>query len=515
MYNNKLLLLPYFALVVLAFSINFWTGIRGVFPIDTFLHYDTAFKILENEIPIRDYWVIHGIALDYFQSLFFYLFGVNWISYLAHSSTFNSLITIFVYVFLNQLEIGRINSFLLSAFFSILAYPISGVPFLDHHATFFCLISLLLFYFSIKNNKTYLYYTIPIFFGLAFLSKPVPSFYILITFLIVLSIYIFKERNILLARNLIIGSIIFILLLLLFFKIQKIPIISFYEQLILYPLSIGEQRIENIFEAIKNRIFNYKFIILTLLFIIFLMVKNSNYNRLSKENRYILLILILFSVVMIFHQLLTKNQNFIFFLIPINTGLILFLLKYTEYQKKKISTILLILTFLITCKYHERFNIDRKFHELQNMNLNTSLNASEISESLYPLKWITPNFENPKKEFLIIKKFLEEINNESDNVLLISNYNFIDSIIEKKLFLVSRNYDDVTIPSKKNKFFDSFKNQLLTKINEQNIKTIFIFSPQKAMSLRFRDNLLSYFDEKCFDIKNIDIGIDKITFKKC
>ena len=81
--------------------------------------------------------VIHGIALDYFQSLFFYLFGVNWISYLAHSSTFNSLITIFVYVFLNQLEIGRINSFLLSAFFSILAYPISGVPFLDHHATFF------------------------------------------------------------------------------------------------------------------------------------------------------------------------------------------------------------------------------------------------------------------------------------------------------------------------------------------------------------------------------------------
>ena len=148
------------------------------------------------------------------------------------------------------------------------------------------------------------------------------------------------------------------------------------------------------------------------------------------------------------------------------------------------------------------------------MNLNTSLNASEISESLYPLKWITPNFENPKKEFLIIKKFLEEINNESDNVLLISNYNFIDSIIEKKLFLASRNYD-VTIPSKKNKFFYSFKNQLLTKINEQNIKTIFIFSPQKAMSLRFRDNLLSYFDEKCFDIKNIDIGIDKITFKKC
>ena len=83
MYNNKLLLLPYFALVVLAFSINFWTGIRGVFPIDTFLHYDTAFKILENEIPIRDYWVIHGIAWIIFRAYFLFIWCK--LQVLAHS----------------------------------------------------------------------------------------------------------------------------------------------------------------------------------------------------------------------------------------------------------------------------------------------------------------------------------------------------------------------------------------------------------------------------------------------
>ena len=81
------------------------------------------------------------------------------------------------------------------------------------------------------------------------------------------------------------------------------------------------------------------------------------------------------------------------------------------------------------------------------MNLNTSLNASEISESLYPLKWITPNFENPKKKFLIIKKFLKEINNKSDNVLLISNYNFITQY--KKIISGLKKLYDVTIPSKK------------------------------------------------------------------
>ena len=515
MYNSKLLLLPYFALVIIAFSINFWTGIRGVFPIDTFLHYDTAFKILENEVPIRDYWVIHGISLDYFQSLFFYIFGVNWISYLAHSSIFNSLTTIFVYIFFNQLEIGKINSFLLSVFFSILAYPVSGVPFLDHHATFFCLISLILFYFSIKHKRTYLYYIIPILFGLAFLSKPVPSFYIFFSFLIVLAIYILKEKDVLLLRNLAIGSIIFLLLLFIFFKAQNVPIRSFYEQIILYPLSIGEQRITNIFEMINNRIFNYKFIILSLFLITFLLLKNLNYKKLPKENNYIIFILILFSIVMIFHQLLTKNQNFIFFLIPLNVGLILYLIENTEYKKNVILFTLIITTFLITLKYHERFNIDRKFHELQNVNLNSSISSSQISKSLYPLKWITPSFKDPEKELLIIKKFLKQIDNETGNILLITNYNFIDSITEKKLFMVSRNYDDVTIPSKDNKFFLSFKNQFTKKINENNIEKILIFSPKKNMSLKFKNNLLSYLEEKCFDEQNLDFGIDKIIFKKC
>ena len=112
-------------------------------------------------------------------------------------------------------------------------------------------------------------------------------------------------------------------------------------------------------------------------------------------------------------------------------------------------------------------------------------------------------------------KTFRKINIESDNILLISNYNFIDSITEKKLFLVSRNYDNVTIPSKKNKFSRSFKNQLIKKINEKNIKIIFIFSPQESMALKFKNNLFSYLEEKCFDFENIEIGMDKITFKNC
>ena len=65
--NNFLI---YIILTFFSFFFNFWVSNNGVFPIDTFLHYDSASKILNGEVPVRDYWVIHGITLDYIQSIF-------------------------------------------------------------------------------------------------------------------------------------------------------------------------------------------------------------------------------------------------------------------------------------------------------------------------------------------------------------------------------------------------------------------------------------------------------------
>ena len=101
MIKNKLPLITYLALAIIAFTFNFWVSTKGVFPIDTFLHYDAAYKILSGEKPVKDYWTIFGITLDYIQSIFFYLFGVNWSSYISHSSLFNSILTIIFFKFLN------------------------------------------------------------------------------------------------------------------------------------------------------------------------------------------------------------------------------------------------------------------------------------------------------------------------------------------------------------------------------------------------------------------------------
>ena len=69
--KNKALFFCYTFLGVFAFFLNYWTGSRGVFPIDTFVHFDSSARILNNELPIRDFWIIHGFFIDFLQAFFF------------------------------------------------------------------------------------------------------------------------------------------------------------------------------------------------------------------------------------------------------------------------------------------------------------------------------------------------------------------------------------------------------------------------------------------------------------
>ena len=168
----------YFFLGIFSFFINYWTGSRGVFSIDTFVHFDSAVRILKHELPIRDFWIVHGLFVDYIQAFLFKIFGVNWKAYIIHGSIFNLVITIFSFKIFRVFEIEKLNAFLLSISISILAYPVSGTPFLDLHSAFFSLISMYLILLFVKKvSYTKLFFAI-IFLGLAFFSKQVPAGYL-------------------------------------------------------------------------------------------------------------------------------------------------------------------------------------------------------------------------------------------------------------------------------------------------------------------------------------------------
>ena len=130
-------------LATFSFFINLYYSSLGSFPIDTFLHYDSSSRILNGELPSRDFWVVSGLTVDFIQAFFFKIFGVNWYAYTIHSSLFNCLISLIVYFYFVELKIKKLNALLFSLSFGTLSYTISGLHLLIT-CNFLLLISTLL-----------------------------------------------------------------------------------------------------------------------------------------------------------------------------------------------------------------------------------------------------------------------------------------------------------------------------------------------------------------------------------
>ena len=203
-YKKKFYISPIILLIPISFYsffINFYYANLGVFPIDTFLHYDSSYRILKGEYPLKDYWIVSGLSIDAMQAFFFKILGINWVSYIIHSSLFNSIIAILTFYFFLSLEINEIKSFIYTVSFSTLSYTISGTPFVDQHATFFLLISTYFLLNALTNSKKNLLWFFSIFFKLfSFLSKQVPATYAIILQGSIILFYSFFNKNFLILK---------------------------------------------------------------------------------------------------------------------------------------------------------------------------------------------------------------------------------------------------------------------------------------------------------------------------
>ena len=156
-------------LAIISCLLNFYVGSRGVFPIDTFIHFDQGFRILNGEHPIKDYWIVHGFLIDYLQAIFFWTFGIEWSSYLLHASIFNSIICVSFFVLLNRyLGLTIIESLCFSILIACLSYPISGTPFLDLHSSFFNVRNFFNNTRYYKKKKFLLFYNLNFIYGCLF-----------------------------------------------------------------------------------------------------------------------------------------------------------------------------------------------------------------------------------------------------------------------------------------------------------------------------------------------------------
>ena len=502
-------------LFILALLINQYYASRGIFPMDGFIHFDPGYRILNGEYPFKDYWVVHGIFVDYLQALFFFLFGVSWKSYVLHASLLNGLLTVATYFIFRNFNLNKSYSLIYSFFFSVLAYTSSGTPFLDHHSAFFSLLGIYCLILAIDKEKNLYWILLPIFFGLAFLSKQVPSSYVILSTCLVLFIYVVVKKKFNCLKYILTSSLIFIIIIFILGNIQGVSLDSFLIQYIFFPPSIGLDRFAEYKLTFNGIIGHYKFIYLAILPMFYLNIKKiiNNYSYINQKSFYLFLALTMLTLSLIFNQLFTKNQIYIFFLIPILAGFSQIYLKNIKLKhKSKIFIAIVLICFFSTIKYHVRFNENRKFHELSDVDFSSSIDASAIDEKLIGLNWISPFNKNPNEEINLAKLAKKIIKKDKRNKIVITDFQFFSAILNEKLNSPSRSYDTISYPGKKNKYFKKYKEFLLGNIKEKNIEVIYMVNFDNA-----DENLILYdfIDKDCLEREIISKELKKFELNKC
>ena len=505
-------------IAVFSFSINFHYANIGVMPNDNFVLYNGGYRVLNSYVPFNDYWLVTGPLLDYLNALFFLINGISWESYIIHSSLFNSLIALSTYFLLIQLKLNNNLSLFYSILFSLMMYPVVGTPFVDHHSTIFVILAYYLLIIGIAKNNHNLFLFIPLLMCLAFLSKQTPSVYGLICLLFIFSFYIFFNLNkfINIIKPLIYGLVLAFLFLVIFFYFTGISIVDFIQQYILFAKTIGSYRISNYEFNIDSIFVQYKLIYTLLFILIFFLFKLPKKFTKNKKDFFVIVSSVSLSLLLIFHQILTLNQIYIFFLIPFITALI-HIYHHKIFKKNHILLYFSILVCIYAVgKYHVRFNEHRKFNELEKVNLTQAVDAKLLHRSLNGLKWITYEYPNaPNSEIRDLKEAMEIIKNDNRKKTLITAYQFIAPALS--IYDYSPNqwhHPSVSFPIRGQKYFSVYKRYFINSLKKNNIEIIYIigkkdrnilnlilssgcFNEEKVGNIIYKNELL----KKCEDFR--------------
>ena len=510
MFLNKKITKEFLIIVgisIYAFYVNWMSGNIGIIPIDSFGFLDSGHSILHGKLPIRDFWIFTGLVVDYMEAFFLLIFGNNWNSHLIHASFMNILAVLVFYFFLNNFKIKKLFIIFYCISFATLCYPVSGTPFAYIHSYIFSIISIMLLILAIKKKSKLIWFMLPFVSFFSFLSMQTPSVYILIILFFALTHYFFFSKDYENLKFFLIGCISSILLFIVFLFFTKTPFINFLYQYILFPLTIGEGRISSSEGAyvslidqlnFKRLIGDFKFIHFFLLPLIYLTFKSLKNKK--KTLSFVNITLSTSVIAFLFNQLLTANQIYIFSLIPIIAAVIQINLVESNVNSKILFLIVFIVLFATT-KFHYRYNVDRKFHDIEKIDKGLALQANSIHPNLKNLKWLTKNDE-PRNEINFLKKAIKLIESEKREITLITHYQFFSTVLDKNLNILNRWYlwDNNTHPTENHKYFDNYKSLINKNIKSNKIEVIYLLGQENEILF---NNVKNYFTDLCFKSKTL------------
>tara|TARA_Y100001958_G_C21236979_1_gene563654 strand:- start:1820 stop:3109 length:1290 start_codon:yes stop_codon:yes gene_type:complete len=419
------------------------------------------------------------------------------------------------FFFIKNLNIGIIYSFFYSLIFALLAYTTSGTLYVDNHASLICLAAVYCFIFGVLYKKKKFFFYVPILIGFSFFTKSAPTVYVLLSILTSSIVYFFiDKKNNEIILSYVLSSIIFLIFVYIFISLEQIPLTQVIEQYILFPMTIAENRFQDISFSFRNLVLNFKFIYFFLIPITIynIVMAISSKKYLFNNNFLIFISLFGFSLSLIFHQINTQNQLFILFLIPILGSFLHSHINDLKYKKKPFLILaVMILCIFLAGKYHLRYNENRKFHELVNVNINLAIDAKEIDKKLYGLNWITREYkDNPILEKKLIINTLKLIKKSNDKKMIVTNYTFFSAALEENSNSPSRWYisNGGAYPVQNNRYYRNYKNYLINFIESKKIDSILIIYPVQPSEI-FR-----YINRECFDEKKLNEITLKFKLKK-
>mgnify|MGYP005746773347 FL=1 len=173
-----------------------------------------------------------------------------------------------------------------------------------------------------------------------------------------------------------------------------------------------------------------------------------------------------------------------------------------------IRIFIIVFCVAATLKYHLRFNIERKFHELNNVQFSQAINSITLNKKFLGLKWITPGTQNKSEiisEIKFLKKVINILKSDKSSKMVLSNYSFFSVLIEENVSGYSRWYpgDNSAFPTKGDEYFENYRDLIISVFQKRKINTIYILPDINEK------NLLDYVDSKCFDRHQLEFKIIK------
>ena len=117
---------------------------------------------------------------------------------------------------LKKFDLDLKYCFLYSILASLLMYPTYGIPFTDHHASIFSILSVYSLCLAIKTKNNIFWFFLPIFLFLGFFTKQTPSAYFGLLTGVITLFYLFSNFKIKILLSIFLGFIFSITIFLIF-----------------------------------------------------------------------------------------------------------------------------------------------------------------------------------------------------------------------------------------------------------------------------------------------------------